>query len=170
VEFLSPIIIQKKKNPMNSTTIALPVKRYKTFTYHTGLEWLQGRQAKLSSNGKPVLDVSSPPEFKGMPGLWTPEDLFVASAEICMMSTFLSFGGRKNIPLLSYKSSAQGVLESVDGKYRFTKVIIAPQIRVERSWTEGQVEEVVHQAHENCLIANSMTAVIEVQPQIELVG
>ena len=107
-----------------TSTIAPQVK-HKTFTYATDLEWLQARQGKLCSGSKPVLDVSSPPEFKGIPGVWTPEDLFVASAEICAMSTFLSFGGRKNIPLISYRSSAEGVLEFVDGRYRFTKVRIS---------------------------------------------
>lgn len=146
-----------------------PTKKYKTFTYNTSLEWQQARQGKLSSGMKPRLDVSSPPEFKGIPGLWTPEDMFVASAEICTMSTFLSFGGRRNIPLVSYKSSAEGVLEFVDGKYRFTKIRILPEITVGKEWTREQVEEVVREAHANCLIANSMTTSVEIDPSIVLV-
>ncbi len=146
-----------------------PTKKYKTFRYDTSLEWQQARQGKLSSDMKPSLEVSSPPEFKGIPGMWTPEDMFVASAEICTMSTFLSFGGRRKIPLISYKSSAQGVLEFVDGKYRFTKIRILPEITVGNEWTREQVEEVVREAHENCLIANSMTTSVEIDPTIVLV-
>ena len=146
-----------------------PVRKFKTFTYYTSLEWQQARQGKLASDIKPVLDVSSPPEFKGIPGLWTPEDLFVASVEICTMSTFLSFGGRKNIPLVSYKSSAEGTLENVDGKYCFTKIVITPVIVVKSEWTREQVEEVVHAAHDNCPIANSMTTAVEIIPTIEFV-
>ena len=145
-----------------------PVKKYKTFTYKTALEWLRARQAKLSSDVKPVLEVSSPPEFKGIAGQWTPEDMFVASAEVCTMSTFLSFGGRKNIPLVSYKSSAEGVLEFVNGKYRFTKIRITPEITVGKEWTKEQVEEVVRDAHDNCLIANSITTTVEIVPTIVL--
>lgn len=146
-----------------------PTKKYKTFTYNTSLKWQQARQGKLSSDIKPSLDVSSPPEFKGIPGMWTPEDMFVASAEICTMSTFLSFGGRRNIPLVSYKSSAEGVLEFMNGKYRFTKIRILPEITVGKEWTREQVEEVVREAHGNCLIANSMTASVEIDPTIVLV-
>ncbi len=145
-----------------------PVKRYKSFMYKTALEWQQARRGKLSSDVKPMLDVSSPPEFKGIPGLWTPEDLFVASAEICTMSTFLSFGGRKNIPLVSYKSTAEGILEFVNGKYRFTKIKIVPEITVGKEWTREQVEEIVRDAHDNCLIANSMSVVVEIEPTIIL--
>ena len=145
-----------------------PAVKHKTFTYHTALEWLRARQATLSSDSKPRLDVSSPPEFKGIAGMWTPEDMFVASAEICAMSTFLSFGGRKNIPLVSYKSSAEGVLEFVNGKYRFTKIRITPEITVGKEWTREQVTEVVREAHENCLIANSMATQVEIEPSIVL--
>ncbi len=84
------------------------------------------------------------------------------------MSTFLSFGGRKGIPLKSYKSSAQGLLENIDGKYRFTKIVVKPEIVVENSWTKEQVEEIVHIAHDNCLIGNSMTAEVVVEPIIIL--
>ena len=145
-----------------------PIKKYKTFTYTTALDWLHARQGKLSSEGKPLIDVSSPPEFKGIPGVWTPEDLLVASVEICTMSTFLSFGGRRNIPLVSYKSSAEGTLEFVNGKYRFTEIRIMPSITVRKEWTREQVEEIVHEAHENCLIANSLTASVEIEPTIVL--
>ena len=151
---------------METTTQQQPVKKFKIFHYHTSIEWKSERQGYLRSEGKPEINVSSPPEFKGIPGVWTPEDLFVASVEICTMSTFLSFGGRKNIPLKSYKSSAEGVLENVDGKYRFTSITITPEVTVGKEWTTEQVQEVFHQAHDNCLIANSMTANVLINPTI----
>jgi organic hydroperoxide reductase OsmC/OhrA len=145
-----------------------PIKKFKTFTYHSGVEWKSERQGLLRSEGKPDISVSSPPEFKGIPGVWTPEDLFVAAVEICQMSTFLAFGIRKGIPLKSYKSSAEGLLENVDGKYRFTRITVKPEIVVEQSWTKEQVEELVHAAHENCLIGNSISAEVLVEPTIIL--
>lgn len=150
------------------TTTRQPVKKFKTFLYNTGVEWKSDRQGFLRSEGKPDITVSSPPEFKGLPGVWTPEDLFVAALEICQMSTFLSFGGRKGIPLQSYKSTAEGTLENVDGKYRFTRIIVKPVIVVEKSWTKDQVEEIVQSAHDNCLIVNSIIAKVEVEPTIIL--
>ncbi len=147
-------------------TTPQPIKKFKTFTYHTGVEWRSDRQGVLRSEGKPQIDVSSPPEFKGIPGVWTPEDMLVGAVEICQMSTFLAFGIRKGIPLKSYKSSAEGLLENVDGKYLFTKIIVKPIIVVEASWTKEQVEELVHTAHDNCLIGNSITAEVTVNPTI----
>jgi organic hydroperoxide reductase OsmC/OhrA len=143
-----------------------PTKKYKTFTYHTKIQWTSDRQGLLNADGKPELSVSSPPEFKGIPGVWTPEDLFVAAVEICQMSTFLAFGFRKELPLRSYTSAAEGTLEFVDGNYRFTKVVVRPEIVVGNSWTKEQVEQLVHTAHDNCLIGNSITAEVVVEPNI----
>jgi len=153
---------------MEMTTQQQPAKKFKTFHYQTSIEWKSERQGYLRSSGKPEVYISSPPEFKGIPGVWTPEELFVASAEICAMSTFLSSAGRKNIPLKSYKSSAEGVLENVDGKYRFTLITITPEVTVGKEWSQEQVEELFHQAHDNCLIANSMCSKVAINPTINL--
>jgi peroxiredoxin-like protein len=147
-------------------TTPQPIKKFKSFTYHTNIEWKSDRQGFLRAEGKPQIDISSPPEFKGIPGVWTPEDMLVGAVDICQMSTFLAFGTRKGIPLKSYKSSAEGLLENIDGKYRFTKIIIKPEIHVGNSWTKEQVEEIIHTAHDNCLIGNSITAEVIVEPTI----
>lgn len=143
-----------------------PIKKYKTFSYATNAEWISDRQGVVRAGGKPDIQVSSPPEFKGVPDVWTPEDFLVSAVEQCTLTTFLAFGLRKGIPLKSYKSSAEGLLENTDGKYRFTKIKILPVISVESSWTKEQVEEIVHQAHDNCLIANSLTAEVSIEPTI----
>lgn len=144
------------------------VKKYKTFSYHTSVEWKSERQGYLRAEGKPEIYISSPPEFKGIPGAWTPEDFYVASAELCTMTTFLAFGLKKGIPLKSYKSTAEGILENVDGKYKFTKITIKPDVVVGSEWTKERVDEVFHQAHDHCLITNSMSASVSIEPTIIL--
>lgn len=155
-----------RKRTMETTAQPQPIKKFKTFFYHTSVEWKSERQGYLRAEDKPEIFISSPPEFKGIPGIWTPEDFFVASAEMCTMTTFLAFGFRKGISLKSYKSTAEGVLENVDGKYRFTKITIRPEVVIGKEWTKEQVEELFHQAHDNCLIANSMKAAVHIEPAI----
>jgi organic hydroperoxide reductase OsmC/OhrA len=144
------------------------VKRYKTFEYNTQTQWVQDRIGSVSSEGKPPVDVASPPEFKGVAGKWTPEDLFVAAIEVCQMTTFLAFASRAAFVLKEYKSSARGVLEFADGGYRFTRVILSPRIVVGTGASEADVRQVVEDAHKSCLIGRSVTTAIEVEPTIEI--
>ena len=147
---------------MDSTT--QPKVKYKTFTYGTGLNWMRGKIGSLTSNGRPEVQVSSPPEFKGQPGYWTPEDLFVGTAEMCQMLTFLAIAQKHQLPIISYKSSARGTLEFIDGQYRFTHIVIMPTVVVENSAKEVDVQVMLRDAHKRCLITNSITAVVEVNP------
>lgn len=152
---------------METTATSKPKMKYKSFVYHTHLQWLENRAGMLGSNGKPKFRVASPPEFKGEEGVWTPEDLFVAAVETCTMTTFAAFSLKKNLPIVSYNSEAEGLLEFVDGKYQFTKVILRPTIIVESADVIADTEKTLHDAHHSCLVANSIKTEVVVQPKIE---
>jgi organic hydroperoxide reductase OsmC/OhrA len=153
---------------MDQTTTPQPKVKHKTFTYQTTLAWLGNKSGTLGAEGKPSFRVASPPEFKGEAGVWTPEDLFVAAVDICTMTTFMAFAQRLQLPIVSYASRAEGVLEFVDGGYRFTKVVLKPEILVGSADALEQVRQTLHDAHENCLIANSIRSEVTVEPTISV--
>ncbi|MCH8021766.1 OsmC family protein [candidate division KSB1 bacterium] len=156
---------------MEQTTQApKPKIKYKTFTYHTFLKWAGNRAGILNAKGKPEFRVASPPEFKGEAGVWTPEDLFVASVDICTMTTFMAFAKHKNLPVVSYHTHAEGLLEFIDGKYQFTKIVLRPTIIVQNNEAVGQAAKTVEDAHQNCLVANSIKTAVLIQPKIQSVG
>jgi len=153
------------------TTIAPPVPKlkHKSFSYKTELTWEDKKRGVLTSHDKPIVVVSSPPEFKGEPGMWTPEDLLVAAVESCTMTTFMAFAQRLQLGIFSYDSHAEGILEFADGGYRFTKIILRPTVRVESADVVEQVRQTLRDAHKNCLISNSIRAEVILEPSIEVV-
>jgi organic hydroperoxide reductase OsmC/OhrA len=152
-------------------TAPQPKVRHKSFTYHTGFKWEKGSHAgMLSSPGKNEFRLASPPEFKGEEGVWTPEDLFVAAVEACTLTTFVAFALRLNLPVVSYYSTSEGLLEFHEGKYQFTRVYVRPEIVVETADAVEQTEKTIHDAHEKCLIANSVRSKVIVEPTIKIAG
>jgi organic hydroperoxide reductase OsmC/OhrA len=143
-----------------------PKVKHKSFSYITGLEWKGGKTGCLSSEGRPHIQVSSPPEFKGDAGNWTPEDLFVGTVEMCQMLTFLALAQKHQLPVVSYRSTARGTLEFVDGAYRFTHVVVTPTVVIEELATEAEALNLLNEAHKRCLIANSITASVEVNATV----
>lgn len=152
---------------MTTTSDTARVKR-KTFHYTTSVFWLGERAGLNRSEGKQAFRVASPPEFKGEPGVWTPEDLFVAAVNTCTMTTFLAFASKKEVPLVVYESSAEGTLEFADGGYRFTKVIVRPRIVAAAPATREMIETILHDAHAGCLISNSIRGEVVVEAEIEI--
>jgi peroxiredoxin-like protein len=146
-----------------------PKKTYRVFRYETDVRWKSGRRAALCSPGKPNLEASSPPEFKGEAGLWTPEDLFVASVNLCTLMTFAAFAERKGLEFADYECAAEGVLEFVDSKYRFTEIILHPHVSVKSQADVEPAREILDAAHRNCLVSNSITATVKIFPDIRVV-
>ena len=140
-------------------------KAFKVFRYASEVRWKSGRTGLVCCPGKPDLAVSSPLEFKGEAGKWTPEDMFMASLNVCTMLTFLAFAQHKGLSFISYESDAEGTLESVEGKYRFTEVSLHPHLTLKSPADVELARKVLEDAHANCFVANSITAAVKIFPQ-----
>lgn len=143
-------------------------KGYKVFRFENDAGWTKERECVICAPGKPEIQLSSPPEFKGKAGVWTPEDLFVASVNVCTLETFLAYAGHKNLGLVGYECSAEGVLEYSNGKYRFTEIALHPHVTVETQEEVERAKEILLDAHNNCLISNSIVAQVKIFPDVRV--
>jgi organic hydroperoxide reductase OsmC/OhrA len=143
-------------------------KAYKSFRYDNRLVWNNGRRGRTSAPGKPEMDVGSPPEFKGEPGVWSPEELLVGALNACLMLTFVSLAQSKGIQFVAYESAAEGLLENVDGKYRITEVNIQPSIVLKTQADLDGARKIVSGLEKNCFISNSITAEVKLAPQLRV--
>lgn len=140
--------------------------RPKSYVHHTAVKWTEQRKGAISCAGKPDIQVATPPEFRGHEGIWSPEDLFVASANICLMTTFLSVAERAGLAFTSYESEAEGKLELVDGKFQFTAITLKPTITLATSADAAKAKELIEKAEASCLISNSMKAKVSLEATI----
>jgi organic hydroperoxide reductase OsmC/OhrA len=138
----------------------------KTFHYDVGTRWSRDKRGVLSVAGKPDLEVASPPEFRGHAGVWSPQDYLVAAVSACAMTTFLSAAKRRGLDLLSYGCDAQGTLEMADREFRFTRILLKPRIGIGRADQKEEALAAFREAETGCMIARSLTARIESQPEV----
>lgn len=138
----------------------------KVYLYQTSVKWTEQRKGMISCAGKPDVEVATPPEFKGHENIWSPEDLFVASANVCLMTTFLAVAERAGLAFSSYESTAEGQLELVEGKFQFTAITIRPSITLKLGGDAAKAKELIEKAERNCLISNSMKAEMILEPVI----
>jgi len=145
-----------------------PKRAFKSFRFESQLRWTSGRRAILSAAGKPEIEASSPPEFKGEAGFWTPEDLFISSVNVCTMLTFVAFAQNKRLEFHSYESRVEGLIENVEGKYRYTEITIQPRIEVKSREDADRARTIVEDAHKACFVSNSITSSVKVVPEIRV--
>ncbi|MEA3346480.1 MAG: OsmC family protein [Candidatus Auribacterota bacterium] len=142
-------------------------EKSRKFIYRTNVSWTEEKKGLLCSSGKPTIEVSTPPEFKGHEGMWTPEELFVASVNICIKTTFLHYAQKSNFEFSSYESEAEGVLERVENQFMFSEIKVRPKIVVSSSNQIGKAKELIELAEKNCLISNSIVSKVTVYPEIK---
>jgi peroxiredoxin-like protein len=140
--------------------------RSKVYTYRTAVKWTEQKKGTITCEGKPDIQVATPPEFKGHEGIWSPEDLYVASANICLMTTFLAVAERAGLTFTSYHCEAEGRLELVEGKFQVTVITLRPQIALQSGSDAAKAKELIEKAEANCLISNSMKTRITLEPTI----
>jgi organic hydroperoxide reductase OsmC/OhrA len=122
----------------------------------------------------PVMEFSAPPEAKGLPGVLTPEDAFVAAVNSCIMMMFIWACERFKINLISYECRAEGTkLIELDKTETFTHVRLWPVIRIAAEGEkvdaiERRIERALDSAKKYSLVANSVKSEILIEPQIEV--
>jgi peroxiredoxin-like protein len=125
--------------------------------YTTTVTWERDRIGELSSPTLPDLTVATPPEFpKGVPNTWSPEHLFVASANICLMTTFLAIAENSNFEFKSFRSEATGKLEKVDGKFMISEIELRPVVTIKDESKKEKAIRLIEKSEAACLISNSM--------------
>jgi organic hydroperoxide reductase OsmC/OhrA len=136
------------------------------YEYFTSLEWTTEKKGILRSKDKPDIEVACPPEFGGHEGIWSPEDLLLASVEVCTLTTFLWFINKEKIKIKSYKSNSSGTVKMVGGTFRFSSISIKLEIELDDLSNKKRIEIIVKKIEKACLISNSINCDVNIDAQI----
>lgn len=127
------------------------------------------RDHDLIAAGKPVIQASADPSFRGRPERWNPEELLVASLADCHMLTYLALCSLERIVVTAYEDTATGTMAQTGNGGRFTEVTLVPVVTIADADKADRALELHHKASEDCFIANSVNFPVHHRPTI-LIG
>lgn len=137
--------------------------------YIAKTEWKEGRIGELSSPGMVSIAVATPPDFpKGIPNIWTPEHLFTAAVNVCLMNTFLVIAENSNLRFIKFTCDASGKAEKIDGKYLITEIELKPKIVIADEKDKERAQRIIEKAKNACLISNSVKSKVEMTAEINI--
>ena len=96
-----------------------------------------------------------------------PEEAFVAALSSCHMLWFLSIAAGRGLVVENYQDNAEGKMgKNEEGRVAMTKVTLRPDVRFggERIPSNDEIDEIHHEAHEKCFIANSVRTTVTTEP------
>ena len=144
------------------------------FTAH--LTWRAGATGpaagthRVAFEGRPALEISAAPQYRGDPARLNPEELFVTALASCQLLTYLALAPRAGVTVLAYEDHPQGTLAIADRKMRMTEVLLRPAITVAAGTDEVKARALVETAHDSCFIANSVTCAVRVEATVTVDG
>jgi len=147
----------------------MPLKNNKPIIFSTDVRWLANKSGLVSLySGRNSFIVSTPPEFDGPDGDWSPEHLFLSSITCCFMSTYLVFVNKMKIENTGFECTATGQVEVVDGRYKCTYIHIYPKAFVGNEPDVEKARIAMEKAKKYCLISNSINAEIVQHPEVAI--
>jgi peroxiredoxin-like protein len=140
------------------------------YTYQVKLNWLEKRIGELQSDAlNDAVKVATPPEFpKGIPGIWSPEHLFVAAVNGCFMTTFLAVAENSKLEFTHFECNAVGTLDKVDGKFCITEIRLSPILTISDETLKEKGILVLEMSEKACLISNSITSKVLLFPEVKI--
>jgi organic hydroperoxide reductase OsmC/OhrA len=149
--------------------------------YSAEVLWLRGeqdfldnrysRRHRLRFDGGVELPGSSSPQIVRLPfsdaAAVDPEEMFVASLASCHMLWFLGIAAQRGFRVDRYADAATGTMaRDVSGRMAMTVVTLHPDVRFsgERRPTRDALQDMHHEAHAECFIANSVKTEVRCEP------
>jgi len=136
----------------------------KDFRFSVEASRLPRRRVRLTSDGKAPLEAAIPQEFRGgTPGMWSPEDLLVASVASCYVITFESVAAQRHLTV--HRLSVEGVghvTRRAEGRVGFVVIELRVEVTVDAECTQ-QAEHVARAAKQRCLIGHALEVPIELE-------
>lgn len=124
------------------------------------------RNHAIAAAGKPPIEASSDPTFRGDAGRYNPEELLIAALSSCHMLWYLHLCSQRRIVATGYHDDADGTMElAPDGSGRFVRVTLRPTVTVAGAVDPAVATALHEDAHRFCFIAQSVNFPVLVEPQ-----
>ena len=116
------------------------------------------------------IETAAPPQFGGPGGLWSPEELLVASVANCFILSFRAVARAARIDWLSLECDVDGTLDKIDSVTQFTEFRVRARLVVPPGTNEAKALKMLEKSDRVCLITNSMKAASHLDAEVAVAG
>ena len=131
--------------------------------------WASGRTglAKSDSASNPI-HFTAPPQFGGLEGRWTPEDLLLCAIASCFTTTFRVLAEYSKWEYTDLQVEAAGTVDKIDSGYSFTRVILRPHLKIPAELDRSRAFDLLRKAQSLCLISRALAVAQTFEPVVEV--
>jgi len=140
----------------------------KSHTYRVTAWWSSGQTGLTKSESAPnAIHFAAPPQFGGLEGRWSPEDLLLSAIASCFTSTFQAIAGYMKFDYLDLEVEVEGTVDKISSGYCFTGIVIRPRLTVADEHDHSRGLDLLRKAKGLCLVSRALAIPQEFTPQVE---
>lgn len=138
--------------------------------YRVEAWWTSGRTGIAKSDTTPnAIHFSTPPEYGGLEGRWTPEELLLASITSCFTTTFRTIATSVHFEFTDLEVDALAKVHKVGSAFYFDEIEIRPMLKVRNLEDCDRALVLLERAETSCLISRALDFPLRIQPQVQIV-
>ena len=128
------------------------------------LRWEGGYIGDISFKNGQDFEFALPAPFGGIEGFISPEDLYVAAANACFLTTTMTRAKKYGISLESYESTASGVMEKVGDGFEITKITV--KLRIKADAEKDKMDAMIKEIRGRVPVVKSMKTEVTLEAEI----
>jgi organic hydroperoxide reductase OsmC/OhrA len=132
--------------------------------------WSAGRTGLAKSNSAPnSIHFAAPPQFGGLEGRWTPEDLFLGAIASCFTTTFRVLAEYSKWEYIDLQVEAWGTVEKAASGYSFSGIVLRPVLKIVGEPERERALRLLQKANTLCLVSRALAVTQAFEPVVEVV-
>jgi organic hydroperoxide reductase OsmC/OhrA len=140
-----------------------------THTYRVMAWWSSGKTGLAKCESAPnAIHFTAPPQFGGLEGRWTPEDMLLGALASCFTTTFRTIADYSKFEYSDLGVQVEGTVVKADSGYTFTKIVIRPTITLFAHQDPASGLRLLQKAKSLCLVARALAIEQEFEPQVQV--
>ena len=137
--------------------------------YHVVAWWSSGQTGIAKSESAPnAIHFAAPPQFGGLEGRWTPEDLLMTALASCFTTTFHAIAGYSKFEYTDLEVEAEGTVSKTGTGYSFSEIVIRPSLTIPNGDKREQAISLLQKAKDLCLVSRALATTQKFETRVEI--
>lgn len=138
-------------------------------SYRVEAWWTSGKTGIAKSTSAPnAIHFTAPPEFGGLEGRWTPEDLLMAALASCFTTTFYAIAANSKFEYTDLAVEARGTVRKNETGYGFHEVTLCPTLTIPKEEQRERGNTLLLKAKDLCLVSRALSTEQNFEARIEI--
>lgn len=129
--------------------------------------WNAGKTGLAKCNTAPnAIHFAAPPQFGGLEGRWSPEDLLLSAIAGCFTTTFRALADYSAFEYNDLEAEVEGVVRKAKSGYEFSEIVIRPKLTISNSDELSIAARLLEKAKKLCLVSRAIALPLVFEPQV----